>query len=185
MKLNLEARCKSAVVNVVYIKETSTPVLFGMVSVLPVKQNGGDVTSLAPLVDCFYGVTRKLHHGLLGFLISGQMKTNYLNFNILTWQQHSYEHNIITCKFTTVLIIAIISLFAVLALSLMLDFSKSGHVLTCDNKCIMQKKTKHSTYFKINVNLGRIIIATNPSLLNHHSDTRGRNNTHTPEKKKS
>lgn len=71
MKLNLEARCKSAVVNVVYIKEMSTPVLFRMVSVLPVKQNGGDVTSLAPLVDCFYGVTRKLHHGLLEFLTSG------------------------------------------------------------------------------------------------------------------
>lgn len=42
------------------------------------------------------------------------MKTNNFNFNILIWQQHSYEHNIITCKFPTVLIIAIISLFAVL-----------------------------------------------------------------------
>lgn len=72
----------------------------------------------------------------------------------------------------------------VLALSLMLDFSQSGRVSTCDNKCIMQKnKTKHSTHFNINVNLGRIIIATNPSFVNHPSDTRGRNNIHTADGK--
>lgn len=76
VKLNLEARCKPAVVNVVKIKEMSTPVLFRMVSVLPVKQNGGDVTSQAPLVDCIYGVSQKHHHGLLGFLTSAQNEKN-------------------------------------------------------------------------------------------------------------
>lgn len=57
VKLNLEARCKSAVVKVVKKKEMSTPVLFGMVSALPVKQNGGYVTSQAPLLDSIYGVS--------------------------------------------------------------------------------------------------------------------------------
>lgn len=57
VKLNLEARRKSAAVNVVKVKETSTPVLFGMVSLLPVKQNGGYVTSQAPLPDSIYGVS--------------------------------------------------------------------------------------------------------------------------------
>lgn len=57
VKLNLDARCKSAAGKVVKIKEMSTPVLFGMVSVLPVKQNGGYVTSQAPLLDSIYGVS--------------------------------------------------------------------------------------------------------------------------------
>lgn len=33
------------------------------------------------------------------------------------------------------------------------------------------------------MNLGRIIIATNPSFVNHPSDTRGRNNIHTADGK--
>lgn len=72
VRLNLEARCKSAVVNVVKTKEISTPVLSRMDSVLPVKQNGGDVTLLAPLVDCIYRVSQKSHQGHIGFLTSGE-----------------------------------------------------------------------------------------------------------------